>query len=57
MKCNICGEGVAMTGDNGGTSPGNEFVEYHECANGHTGTIRGVVGQPVDRWQETGCLG
>ena len=56
MQCEKCGEPVTMTDDNGVTTPGETFVEYHECANGHRGQIKGVVGQSTERWRRTGAV-
>jgi len=53
MSCAKCGAATKVQRSTGGTNPGDEFVETRECANGHTGRVRGEVGEP-EGWTRTG---
>jgi len=55
-SCARCNAATKVTRSTGGTSEGDEFVETHECANGHVGRVRGVVGEPSGSWSRTGAV-
>lgn len=54
MTCEQCGAAMVISDSNGGTNPGDTFTEYWECANGHTGTVSGTVGDEVQSWNRSG---
>ena len=56
MKCKQCGSAIGMVEDSGGTREGDEFKEIYKCNNGHTGVIRGTVGEEVAEWTFTGAI-
>lgn len=49
--CATCGAAYSV---DEATQDGNDFTEHHSCANGHTGTITGVEGEPVSEWSVRG---
>jgi hypothetical protein len=50
-RCATCGAAYSIEDTD---TDGAEFTEQHECANGHTGTVSGVEGDPVGEWDVSG---
>jgi hypothetical protein len=55
MTCNRCGAATTVDESSGGTTSG-EFVEVHECANGHRGRVRGDASDAPSDWTRTGAV-
>lgn len=53
MTCATCNAATHIKTSEGGTTEG-QFVEVHECANGHTGRVSGDAAAPAKSWNRTG---
>jgi len=53
MSCSKCGAAVTTVDSTGGIESG-EFVEKHECANGHQGYITGEASDQPNHWDRYG---
>jgi len=53
MTCEACGAAVGIEDSDGATN-GGRFLERYECANGHTGRVRGESSAPPSEWKRTG---
>jgi len=55
MPCNECGAPTKVVDQHGGTKSGS-FVENWECANGHTGTVKGEASEMPQKWDRYGSV-
>ena len=56
MKCKQCGSAIGMDESSGGAREGDKFIEIYSCVNGHTGTIKGTVGEEIGEWIFRGAI-
>jgi len=54
MTCKTRNAATMVVESEGGVKSG-KFTEYVECANGHTGTVRGQA-EDKDTWTKTGAV-
>jgi len=58
-RCANCGNPTELNAEKSDstTELGAEFVECYDCPHcGVSGRIKGVVGQPAERWNRTGMV-
>jgi len=55
MPCNKCGEATTLVESSGATEHG-AFEEQYECANGHTGTVKGEASEMPEKWDRYGSV-